>query len=289
VASCPIPAWREIGAQWPLATRRPLPHGRARHARCIEREEESLKAGGFPLAENITSRSIAADRPGPPSRTRLALSSVAALGALGALLFIPAGRLDWVAGWLYFGIVVINVAINYVCLRRWNPELIERRIRLGDGTKTWDKVWAGLYAPVFLSIYAVAGLDTARYGWSAMSSGWWPVGLALFLLGTALLTWSMVVNPFFEKTVRIQTERGHRVIDTGPYRFVRHPGYLGFLGWIFSAPLLLGSWWAFIPSFLSGVGLLLRTALEDRTLRQELAGYAPYAQRVRFRLIPGLW
>ena len=117
----------------------------------------------------------------------------------------------------------------------------------------------------------------------------WPVGLVLFLPGTALFTGSMGVNPFFEKTVRMQSERGHRVIDTGPYRFVRHPGYIGFLGWIVSAPLLLGSWWALIPSIVSVVGLVIRTVLEDRTLREELPGYAEYARRIRFRLIPGVW
>ena len=99
----------------------------------------------------------------------------------------------------------------------------------------------------------------------------------------------MVVNPFFEKTVRIQTDRGHRVVDTGPYAYVRHPGYVGFLGWILAAPLLLASVWAIVPALISVVGLVIRTALEDRTLRAELPGYPEYAARVRFRLIPGMW
>lgn len=162
-------------------------------------------------------------------------------------------------------------------------------MRLGNGTKAWDKVWAWVYTPVFMSIYVVAGLDAARYGWPATPAGWWAVGFALFLPGTAVLTWSVVVNPFFERTVRIQTDRGHRVIEAGPYRFLCHPGYLGFFGWILSVPLLLGSWWAFVSSLLSGVGLAVRTALEDRTLRRKLAGYAQVAQRVRYRLMPGVW
>ena len=99
----------------------------------------------------------------------------------------------------------------------------------------------------------------------------------------------MGVNPFFEKTVRIQTERKHRVIDTGPYRFVRHPGYLGFFGWSLSAPLLLGSWWAFLPAVLSIFGLIIRTALEDKMLYEELTGYRKYASRVCYKLIPGIW
>jgi len=211
------------------------------------------------------------------------------LAFFAALLFVPAGRLDWLAAWLYLGVVTANGAVNYFYLSRRNPELIRHRMRFGKGTKTWDKLWAGAFTPVFISVYVVAGFDAVRFGWSAMPPWLWPLGLLLFLPGMALFTWAMGVNPFFEKTVRIQTERGHRVIDTGPYRWVRHPGYLGFLGWILSAPLLLGSWWAFVPAALSLVGLVVRTALEDRTLRRELPGYAGYAARVRFRLIPGLW
>ena len=107
--------------------------------------------------------------------------------------------------------------------------------------------------------------------------------------GWALAIWSMVVNPFFEKTVRIQTDHGHRVIDTGPYAYMRHPGYVGFAGWMLSTPLLLASTWASIPALVSVVLLVIRTALEDRTLHEELPGYAEYASRVRFRLIPGVW
>jgi protein-S-isoprenylcysteine O-methyltransferase Ste14 len=99
----------------------------------------------------------------------------------------------------------------------------------------------------------------------------------------------MGVNPFFEKTVRIQTERNHRVIDTGPYAFVRHPGYLGFFGWLLSVPLMLGAGWALVPAALAILSVVARTALEDRTLRRELDGYEAYADRVRYRLIPGIW
>jgi protein-S-isoprenylcysteine O-methyltransferase Ste14 len=223
------------------------------------------------------------------SGARVAVAFVAALAFFAALLFWPAGRLDWWAGWLYFGLLLVWVATNYVLLRRFNPELIEHRVRLGPGTKTWDKLWSALFAPVFYGVYVVAGLDAVRFESSEMSLWWWPLGLAAFLPGAALLTWSMVVNPFFERTVRIQLERGHRVVDTGPYAVVRHPGYAGFLSWIASAPLLLGSWWACLPAAICVVGLVIRTALEDRTLQRELTGYEEYTQRVRFRLIPGVW
>jgi protein-S-isoprenylcysteine O-methyltransferase Ste14 len=215
--------------------------------------------------------------------------AVAGMGVFfAALLFVPAGRLDWALGWIYVAIVLVDVGINWACLQRWNPELIEHRMRFGQWTKTWDKVWGVLFAPVMLAIYVAAGLE-ARDGVPGLPVAVWPLGLAVFAPGAAVLTWSMVVNPFFEKTVRIQTERGHRVIDTGPYAFVRHPGYVGFAGWIISAPLLLASAWSVVPSVLALVGLVIRTALEDRTLHAELPGYSEYAARVRFRLIPGVW
>jgi protein-S-isoprenylcysteine O-methyltransferase Ste14 len=223
------------------------------------------------------------------SASRLLIAFTAGLGLFAAVVFWPAGRMDWLAGWLYLGVITANLLINVVYLTRVNPELIEHRLRFGAGTKRWDQVWAALFTPVFLGIYVVAGFDAVRFEWSGMSPWLWPLGLILFLPSSALITWSMGVNPFFEKTVRIQTERGHYVIDTGPYRLVRHPGYLGFFGWSLSAPLLLGSWWAFIPALLSVVGLVIRAALEDRTLRRELAGYEDYTNRVRYRLLPGIW
>jgi protein-S-isoprenylcysteine O-methyltransferase Ste14 len=222
----------------------------------------------------------------PAALVGLAVVSMALVFTL--LLFVPAGRLNWALGWIYVGIVVVYVTVNWACLLRWNPELIERRMRFGEGTKTWDKVWAVLYAPVLFAVYVVAGLE-ARDGVSSLPEAAWLLGLAIFVPAAAMLTWSMVVNLFFEKTVRIQMDRGHRVIDTGPYAYMRHPGYVGFAGWILSAPLLLASSWAFFPAVLAVVGIVIRTALEDRTLHAELPGYPDYAARVRFRLIPRVW
>ena len=226
--------------------------------------------------------------PAPMPTTLIGLAVAAMVLVFATLLFVPAGRLDWTRGWIYVSVVVVNVTINLACLRRWNPELIERRMRFGQWTKTWDKVWAVLYAPVMIAVYVVAGLE-ARDDVSSLPTAAWLLGLVIFVPGSALLTWSMVVNPFFEKTVRIQTDRGHRVIDTGPYAYVRHPGYVGFVGWIVATPCLLASVWAFVPALLAVVGIVIRTALEDRTLQAELPGYPAYAARVRFRLIPGVW
>ena len=223
------------------------------------------------------------------SSIRLFIASTTGLGLFAAIIFWPAGRIDWLAGWVYFGLITTTLFINFVYLRRVNPEVIAHRLRLGKGTKVWDILWSVLFTPVFLAIYVIAGFDAVRFEWSTMPLWLWPIGLALWLLGNILLTWSMGVNPFFEKTVRIQTERGHRVIETGPYRFIRHPGYLGFFGWSLSAPLLLGSWWAFLPALLSIVTLMIRTALEDQMLCKELNGYREYTNKIRYRLIPRVW
>jgi len=222
-----------------------------------------------------------------PSKTALAL--VAGAGVFAVVVLWPAGQLNWIAGWLYVGIATLYLAINMVYLERVNPGLIAARMRYGKGTKRWDTVWGVIFGPILLSVYVIAGFDAVRFEWSTMSAYFWPIGLIVFVAGATLLSWSMGVNPFFEKTVRIQQERGHRVIDTGPYALVRHPGYLGFFGWCLSPPLLLGSWWAFTPAVLSVAAVIVRTALEDRTLREELDGYLEYSNRVRYRLCPGVW
>lgn len=220
---------------------------------------------------------------------RLLIASVASLGFFAALVFWPAGTLHWLQGWLYFGLGSASWLITFAWLQRVNPEVIEHRVQFKKGTKPWDQLWFVFFIPAFIAIFVVAGFDAVRYEWSTMPGWLWLPGLAIWIPANVLFTWAMGVNPFFEKTVRIQTERGHHVIDTGPYRIVRHPGYLGLFGWCLSTPLFLGSWWALLPALLVIASLVIRTVLEDRTLNQELTGYREYASRVRYRLIPGVW
>ena len=215
--------------------------------------------------------------------------TVAALVIVFAgVVFTNAVQLGWTLGWIYVGIVTVTFAINLVCLRLWNPELIRRRMRVSKFSKTWDKVWAVMFGLAVIAIYVAAVME-ARDRISSAPGTAWLLGLAIFVPGWTLVIWSMVVNPFFEKTVRIQSDQGHRVIDTGPYAYIRHPGYVGFSGWMLSTPLLLASNWAFVPALITVALLVIRTALEDRTLHEELPGYPAYASRVRFRLIPGIW
>ena len=205
-------------------------------------------------------------------------------------LFALAGRWDWMQGWAYLAVLIIGSAANDGILWRKNPDLLRRRGRFGKGTKTWDKVILVIFGLTSVMVMIVGALDSGRYHWSEMTLWLWPLGAALYITGQAIVTWCMVVNPFFEKTVRIQEDQNHKVIDTGPYRIVRHPGYTAIiLGLVLGSPLMLGSWWAFIPAILTAIGLVVRTTLEDRVLQAELEGYREYAKRVPFRLVPYVW
>ena len=226
--------------------------------------------------------------------TGAAVSPLAAallLAVAGSLLtgalYAIARSFGWTLGWIYLGLMAAAFALNSACLLHWNPTLIRRRMRIGPGTKRWDVVWSVVSTPVWVVVFVVAVIDLRA---AASSPGpLWLLGMALFLPGWGLIVWSMSVNPFFEKTVRIQTELGHHVIDHGPYALVRHPGYVGFAAWLLSAPLLLGAPSALLPASLAVALLVVRTGLEDRTLHAELSGYPEYAERVRYRLIPGVW
>lgn len=202
--------------------------------------------------------------------------------------FLLAGRAWWPTGWAALGAQAAGFALHRVYVARRNPELLRRRGRVGEGTRRWDVAWNFLFWPLMATVACVAGLD-ARAGWTPMPAWLWPVGLAVLASGLGLSARAMAVNPFFEGTVRIQTELGHHVVDTGPYRTLRHPGYAGLALWALAGPFLYRSWLTFAPAMAVVAWVALRTALEDATLRRELSGYSAYAARVRSRLLPGLW
>lgn len=208
-------------------------------------------------------------------------------------LFLAAGTWSWDWAWVYTAATFIGWTTLNIVVARENPALFNQRGRpnreMTVGAKKWDLVLLAIYSILLIVVPVVAGLDY-RNGWSAETS---PVihviGIALLLLGFIPLTWAMAANRFFDPTVRIQTERGHQVTDDGPYRIVRHPGYLGIILQFIAVPLSLGTWVALIPALLAVVVYVVRTALEDKTLQAELPGYADFAQRTRFRLLPGVW
>jgi protein-S-isoprenylcysteine O-methyltransferase Ste14 len=207
-------------------------------------------------------------------------------------LFGAAGRVDWPMGWVYVVLTVgITLGGRYWMLRR-NPALFDERSQaLGrDDTKSWDKIIVpivGVLGPFAQVI--VAGLDM-RFGWSPPFPLWLVVvGIALLLVGYVFATWAMLVNAFYSSAVRIQTDRGQYVISDGPYRFVRHPSYIGAVIGNLGASLMLTSLWSLIPMVLVTIVLLIRTSLEDATLQEELPGYREYAQKTTARWIPGVW
>lgn len=212
----------------------------------------------------------------------------ALVGAVALALFGAAGRLSWAAGWVQVALMAGAVVGQAAVLGRWQPALVAARVRPLAGGKRWDVALAATAAlglPLLTCV--VAALDE-RWGWSpALPGAIWAGAAGVWALGYALFTWAMASNPFFAATVGIQT--GQAVAWGGPYHWLRHPGYAGALLVQLARPLLLDSLWAVAPALLSMALYLLRTHLEDRTLRAGLAGYEEYARAVRWRLLPGVW
>jgi len=210
----------------------------------------------------------------------------------GALLFACAGPMALPRAWFFVVVSLVGMFGQIALVAAKNPELVNHRGRWKKkkDTKRWDKaLLTGYGLLAFYAVPVVMGLDVGRYGWSRL--GLWSaiVGTVLFAFGTVVLTWAMLVNTHFETTVRIQTDRNHQVTTSGPYAYVRHPGYVAASLWALSAPLIVGSAVGLIPAALAVLVLVVRTALEDKTLQRELPGYAAYAQRTPHRLLPGLW
>jgi protein-S-isoprenylcysteine O-methyltransferase Ste14 len=209
-----------------------------------------------------------------------------------ALLFVSAGTVHWLRGWICAISYVATMLTVGVVIWRLNPGLFTARAkwRSNRGTKPFDKIILPIYFPLTIAQPAVAGLDSVRFRWSSMPFWTLYAGLALFFAGIFLMASTMAVNPWAEATVRIQTDRGQQVVRTGPYRFVRHPMYVGMILMYFSIALMLGSMWALAIGALMAALLVIRTAFEDRTLRRELPGYEEFATTVtRWRLLPGIW
>ncbi len=205
------------------------------------------------------------------------------------LLFVPAGRLDWPAAWilsLLYGAFLLAYAV-WGTLRA--PDLLKERSQVAENVKVWDKVIMAIYTVLLLATLVLAGLDGGRVGWSQMPVALEVLGLVGTVLSGGLVFGTILTNAYLGRMVRIQEDRGHQVVTGGPYRYVRHPMYVGIVLLFPCMTLFLGSWWALVPASLIAMLFVIRTALEDRTLQAELPGYAEYAQRVRYRLLPGVW
>jgi len=206
---------------------------------------------------------------------------------LGAALFLSAGRVDWPMAWAFMGVWLAFSALGFLVLSR---ALIVERGRLVAGGERSDLLLASSFAVLlYPGTLITCGLDT-RFAWSPpLPEIAQLLALGLFAVGYAFAFWAMYVNPFFSTVVRIQAERGHRLVDQGPYRFVRHPGYAGAMAAHLVLPIALDSLWGLVPAVLGSVLLAARSVREERTLERELAGYSAYILRVRWRLLPGIW
>lgn len=206
---------------------------------------------------------------------------------LAVIYFVCAGRMDNTLAWIYFVVVCLNTGILSFLME---DDLIKERSGLQENSKKWDIFPAliiGRIGP--LLILAVAGFD-ARFRWSGEIPLYVMITSFLLMVAGLLITdWAVLTNRYFSGLVRIQKDRGHTVIETGPYGFIRHPGYAGAIIANFTTALIMNSLWAMIPAVFVVIVTIIRTALEDRTLKLELDGYSSYAERVRHRLLPGIW
>jgi protein-S-isoprenylcysteine O-methyltransferase Ste14 len=222
------------------------------------------------------------------SMLRRLVPGIFSLAITSVCLFGSAGRLDWPNAWVLLGLNLAASVATAALLWR-SPELLAERSNVKAG-KSWDKALVAttvLLGPV--ATWVTAGLDT-RFHWSdRMPRLAFIGGVVVAVLAAALVAWAMRSNRFFSAVVRIQKDRGHSVVTAGPYRFVRHPGYAGMSAFTLATPLILDSRWAFAPATATAAMTVLRTVLEDRTLHNELDGYANYARRVKYRLAPGIW
>lgn len=220
---------------------------------------------------------------------KLILKSLSILLVFILVTFLAAGRLDYWQGWMFNGLNILFILLTYLLLID-RKDLIKERLKPGEGMKQWDRIYYAVSTPLFFVMFIVSILDTARFSWKPTVPFLMMIlGIFLYCLGQAILLWAKRTNRFFSSVVRIQHDRNQTVCTNGPYRIVRHPGYLGGLIFTIGTPLLLGSYWGLLPAILSLLILVWRTSLEDVTLRKELPGYTLYTTQVKYRLIPLLW
>lgn len=211
---------------------------------------------------------------------------------LPLLPILIAWRWNWWEGWVYAATLFLGFVVSRILAARQHPGILAERAQSlnREDAKPWDKILAPILIAGGLFVPLIAGLEE-RFNWTPE-----PLPLAvkiaailIMVLAYAFSAWALIENAYFSGVVRLQTDRGHVVCDSGPYRLIRHPGYAGGFWSYLMMPLVLDSWWAFIPVVPLSILLLIRTGLEDRTLQEELPGYREYSGRVKYRLFPGIW
>ena len=211
--------------------------------------------------------------------------------AFGLVIFLSAGSLSWLPGWIYLGLMFGFVIAISIWLLRRNPSLLrERMTGIGaEGQKSWDKALLALIGLLFVGWLAVMPADAARFQWTSLQPFAQALGALLLVGSFPLFFWVFAANPYLSPAVRLQKERDHRVVSSGPYRLVRHPMYAAVIPFFAGTSLLLGSAWGLAGGLVLVIAVAIRAVLEERTLEAELPGYRDYMGRVRYRLIPGVW
>ena len=209
---------------------------------------------------------------------------------IGAILFfVSFGTLKNHQGWIYFAVYTISTILGILYLSKYNPEVLNERAKERNNTEQWDKILLKLYISLaFFIIYIVAGFDI-RFGWSSIPIFCMYPALAIIILSSFLAVWAMKENANFEATSRIQNDRIQNICDSGPYKAIRHPGYLAIILWAMAIPFVFGSVYMMIPSFLISIIIVIRTYLEDKMLKEKLVGYVEYCKKTKYRLLPYIW
>jgi protein-S-isoprenylcysteine O-methyltransferase Ste14 len=204
----------------------------------------------------------------------------------GVILFVAAGTLSWKWAWYVLLLGFVLLIINWIVMP---AELIEERGRKKENVKKWDKMLSSIISVWVILMYVFSGLDR-RFHWTGDIPVFTNIASLVFIfLGSLLFTWSMVSNKFFSTLVRLQTDRQHTVVTDGPYKLIRHPGYLGYITFTLATPVALGTFWGLVFAVIICILLIVRTSLEDSTLKKELPGYPEYTENVKYKLIPFLW
>jgi len=218
-----------------------------------------------------------------------AVTGFLGLAVFTGLWFGVAGRVTWWQGWAFLLTFLIYVSILVWRQSKVNPELVRERNLPADKAEAWDRVVMGIYTVILVIMLIVSALDGGRYNWSAIPLGVQMVGWILLIVAGVIVWHVMMINAYLSSWARIQDDRGQVVIQEGMYRYIRHPMYLGIMFSFLGIPLLLNSWWAMIPGA-AIVGLFVyRTYREDKMLTDGLIGYAEYTEKVRYKLLPGIW
>jgi protein-S-isoprenylcysteine O-methyltransferase Ste14 len=221
--------------------------------------------------------------------TRILGNLLLVLSILAAILFLPAGSLEWVQAWIFIAILGIFFLLYIYWGIYKDPQQFQERSQISKNVKRWDRIIMGIYAGFLPTVFIVAGFDVVRFGWSEVPVPFQMLAWLGLCAAAALILWTVAANTYLARYVRIQDDRGQKVITTGPYHYVRHPMYLGIMILFLSIGPVLGSCYALIPGAIIDILFIIRTAKEDKTLQEELEGYQDYARQVKYRLIPWIW